>query len=197
MIDKDSRSRFLIGCFVAALAVWSFDSFAQATAVDADAEQALIKIKSEFAALKLAAYSAVISAALIGLLVFFLRRRKLATYPRWWGLGATTVSSVAIFVLLATVLGSAEGKACASAALEVGNAAKDYDDICRAARESLANTFGFASLFRKVFVSAGSAYVVPIAVGIVNFLTYLSVVVAAMILFLIGRPFIEKFLIRV
>jgi len=163
----------------------------------ADTEQALIKIKSEFATVKLAAYIAMVLASLSGLVVFVYRRKRLMTFSKITGAITTAVLSLGLFALLSVSLSSSESSACASAALEVGTAAKDYDDVCRAARESAANSFGLASAFRSVFMSAGSDFIVPIGVGVLKLLSYISVLVASLLAFFISRPIAQQLFIRI
>lgn len=161
-----------------------------------DAE-AIIKIKSEFATVKLCAYVSVVLASLAGVMVCVYRRKRLTTFSKTSGAVTAAVLSMGLFALFSLMLSSPEGNACASAALEVGNAAKDYDDVCRAARESVANSFGLASAFRSMFISGGSGFIVPIGVGVVKALSYTSVLLASLLAFFMLRPVAEKLFVRI
>ena len=169
----------------------------QETAREGDqASQVIATIKSEFATLKLASYLAGAVAVAAGLGVFLFRRRRLMTFSKTSGAVTVGILSLVLLALLSSVLSSSEGAACASAVLEVGAKATDYDDVCRAAREAAANGFGFASGFRAMFIAAGSGYIVPIGTGVLKFLTYFSVLLVALIAFFVVQPLAERLFVR-
>ena len=161
-----------------------------------EVSEAIIRIKSEFATIELASYLSVIVASAVALGVFIYRRRRLMTFSKTSGAVTAVILSVGLFAILSSLLSSSESAACASAVLEVGAKATDYDDICRAAREASANAFGFASAFRAMFVPDGSGYIVPIGTAVLKFLTYFSVLLVALIVFFIVQPLAERIFVR-
>lgn len=170
---------------------------AQAIAPEGDeASQAIAMIKSEFATIRLASYLAVAVALVVGLGVYVYRRRLLMTFSKTAGAVTAALLSLVLLALLSSVLSSLESAACASAVLEAGARATDYDDVCRSARESAANGFGFASGFRALFIAAGSGYIVPIGTGVLKFLTYLSVLLVTLISFFVVQPLAERLFVR-
>ena len=182
-------------CATLAILMTAMPSTAQQQGSDGasgEAEQVILKIKSDLGVVKISAYAAMIFAAVGGLLVFVYRRKRLTTYSKTAGAIVTVVLSLGLFSLFSFVLSSPEANTCVSAVLEIGNAAKDYDDVCRAERESAANAFGGASAYRSMFVSAGQGFIVPIGVTVLKFISHLSVLIASLLAFFILRPICEK-----
>lgn len=161
-------------------------------AAEADAARLRV-IRTEFATRKALAYMAFAVALASGLWVFIYRRRRLMPLSRTAGAVTSVLVSVVLFALLAKLFTSADAASCASALLEIGARATDYDDICRAARESAANAFGFSTIFRYLFVPADPQYIQPIGAAMLTVLTYLSIPLAALVAFFIARPLAERY----
>lgn len=147
----------------------------------------LSDIQSQFGALKLVAYVALGSGLVVGLLVF--RKLRSGQIPLATTIGAACTAGVALLVfwLGSTFLLSADSAACGAALLETGSRAQLYDDLCREAREGAANAFGFVSAFRGLFLSAGEGFVVPVAGAMVKLLAHVSLLLTALVLYLLLR----------
>lgn len=170
---------------------------AQASPGESDeGRQTIADIRSYSAAIRLASYLSVAVGLAVALAVFVYRRRRFMTFSKTWGAAAAVIVSIALFSISSSLLTSSAGAECASAALKTGAKAEEYDDICRTSREAATNAFGLTSAYRAMFVSDGSGYIVPVGAAVLKFLTYLSVLVTALIGFFILRPLAESLFVR-
>jgi hypothetical protein len=160
---------------------------AQATSTSANSDEALSNIQSDFAALKVISYAAVVIGAALGLVWFVRRRRAYVPWASLTGLLCTLLVAAAIFGAGSAWVLSADGRDCSTASLEVGEKARKYDLLCRQERESAANGFGVVHGFRAVFVSSDKGTDIPLAGWITRTLAWSSVLLFAGVLYVIGR----------
>jgi len=154
----------------------------------------LSRVVSDFRLLKLLGFVAVGLAVVAGWIVYAIRHRRVQKYDTLFALTLTILLAPLLFYL-ATRLLSTDSAACLGLALGGGADASAFSDGCRAARESAANLFGFASLWALTFgQTIVNGIVAPLAAGVVNALMYASVTLAAPLIFLLTKPLVKAFL---
>lgn len=170
---------------------------APASASNSDSsEQDLQRVIADFKLLKILGYLAVGIAAVGGLVLYALRHRRIQKYDTLFAvLAATVLAPLLIYAASKTL--STDASACLGVALSGGADASVFGDVCRSARESVANLFGFKSLWSLIAgrsVESGTALALP--AGLVAALTYLSATVMAPLLVILLKPLVKASLSR-
>lgn len=168
---------------------------APAAASDAS-DQDLQRVIADFKLLKMLAYLAVGLAVLVGLVLYALRHRRIQKYDTLFAVIATTLLAP-LLLYLATKTLSTDASACLGVALGGGADASVFSDVCRSSRESVANLFGFKSLWTLVSgrtVENGVALALP--AGLVTALIYLSATLIAPLILLLLKPLVKASLSR-
>lgn len=164
-------------------------SFAQS---DSEGTNALIDIKSDFDLLKLLGFVAIVLSVALGLALFAYRHKRLMQYDSLMGLvTAVIIAPILLFSFTSVVL-STNSAACLTMSVSSGAEAQPLDTACGSSRESAANMIGATSLWHSV--TGGDGVIAPLSAGIVKFLMYLSVLLGALILYLLLRPILKRFI---
>lgn len=170
---------------------------AVAPAAGSDAsDQDLQRVIADFKLLKMFAYLAIGLAVLVGLVLYAIRHRRIQKYDTLFAVIATTLLAP-LLLYLATKNLSTDAAACLGVALGGGADASVFGDVCRSSRESVANLFGFKSLWTLISgrtVENGVALALP--AGLVTALIYLSATLIAPLIVLLLKPLVKASLSR-
>lgn len=170
---------------------------ASASASSSDtSEEDLQRVIVDFKLLKILGYLSVGVAVTVGLVLYAIRHRRIQKYDTLFALLAATLLAPLLMYAASKTL-STDASACLGVALGGGADASVFSDVCRSARESVANLFGFKSLWTLIAgstVDSGIALALP--AGLVAALTYLSATVTAPLLVLLLKPLVKATLSR-
>lgn len=170
---------------------------APASASGSDAsDQDLQRVIADFRLLKILGYLSVGVAVAVGLVLYAIRHRRIQKYDTLFAVLAATLLAPLLMYAASKTL-STDASACLGVALGGGADASVFGDICRSARESVANLFGFTSLWTLIAgrtVESGIALALP--ASLVAALTYLSATVTAPLLVLLLKPLVKASLSR-
>ena len=159
-------------------------------------DQDLQRVIADFRLLKILGYLSVGVAVAVGLVLYAIRHRRIQKYDTFFAvLAATLLAPLLLYAASKTL--STDASACLGVALGGGADASVFGDVCRSARESVANLFGFKSLWSLIAgrtVESGTALALP--AGLVAALTYLSATVIAPLLVLLLKPLVKASLSR-
>lgn len=156
-------------------------------------DAALATLKSDFDLLKLLGLFGIAISVAMGLALFVYRHKRLMQYDALLGLLLTAVLAPVLFFVFSQIALGPESNACFSAAIASGAEAVPFDAACGSAREGAANMVGMMSLWRVVMgETVVNGMVVPLGVAAVKFLMYMSVLLGAMILYLVIRPILKR-----
>lgn len=145
----------------------------------------------QFDNLKFLGYFVILGAAVLGAAIYYYRHKNFL--PRDWSysaMAAILLSGIMLWLLTAVIL-TPESATCLTGDLRIGVQAEAYDDACRAARENLANITGGQDVYRLFSSKTKDGIIVPISSAGVLFLSYFSVMFAALVL-----CWVFRFLIR-
>ena len=154
------------------------------------------EIRGAMAAIRLASYIAVAIAVASGIWLFVYRRRRTLRHSKTAGALCAVLVAWVLFATLSAWLTTPQAASCASITIDPAAQTTDFEDVCRAARESAANSFGLASLYRALLVPEGGGQVTPIGAAVLKFLAYFGVLAVALVLFLALRPPAERRWVR-
>lgn len=156
-------------------------------------DAALATLKSDFDLLKLLALFGIAVSVTLGLALFAYRHKRLMTYDALVGLLMTVVLAPLLFFAFSQIALGPESNACFSAAIASGAEAVPFDAACSSAREGAANMVGMKSLWRSVMgETVLNGMIAPLSAAAVKFLMYLSVLLGAVILYLVIRPILKR-----
>lgn len=153
-------------------------------------------VVADFKLLKILGFCAVALSVVVGLVVYSIRHRRLQKFDTVLAAIITTVLAP-VLLFLATKVLATDSAACLGMALSTGADASAFSDGCRTARESLANMFGLKSLWTMITgQTIVNGVIVPLAAGLVKGLIYVSVTLAAPVIFLLLKPIIKRTLYK-
>lgn len=156
-------------------------------------DAALVILKTDFDLLKLLGLFGIAVSVALGLALFAYRHKRLMRYDALLGLLLTVVLAPLLFFVFSQIALGPESNACFSAAIASGAEAVPFDAACGSAREGAANMVGMKSLWRSVMgETVVNGMVAPLGAAAVKFLMYLSVLLGAMILYLLIRPILKR-----
>ncbi len=162
---------------------------------DPAGDAALIALKSEFDLLKILGLVAIAISVGAGLALFAYRHKRLMQYDALIGLVLAVILAPLLLFSFNSVALSANGSSCLSMAVSSGADAQPVDAACGSSRETAANMIGATSLWRTVMgETIVDGMVAPLSSGIVKLLMYLSVILGAVILYLVIRPLLKRFI---
>ena len=162
---------------------------------DPAGDAALIDLKSEFDLLKILGLMAIAISVAAGLALFAYRHKRLMQYDALIGLVVAVILAPLLLFSFNSVALTANGNSCLSMAVASGADAQPVDAVCGASRDSAANMIGATSLWRTVMgEKIVDGMVAPLSAGIVKILMYLSVILGTLILYLLIRPLLKRFI---
>ncbi len=153
----------------------------------------LVEIKEHFDYLKIAGLAAIFVAAGLGLYVYGRMHRRAIPKAAAAGLAVVVVAAPMLFWVASYLLLTEGASLCLTEALARGANATPYDDVCRSARESVANLLGMKSAWGWVMgQQILNGVVVPISAGVIQRLMYVSILIGAVLLFFAFIPIVRK-----
>jgi len=154
-----------------------------------------VALKSEFDLLKILGLMAIAISVAAGLALFAYRHKRLMRYDALIGLIWAIILAPLLLLSFNSVALSANGSACLSMAVSSGADAQPIDAACGSSRETAANMIGATSLWRTMMgETIVDGMVAPLSAGIVKILMYLSVILGTLILYLLIRPLLKRFI---
>lgn len=151
-------------------------------------DQELGRLKSDFDLLKLLGILSIIAAAVVGLIWYAIRHKRLQSYDTSGGLILSLILAP-VFLGAATIILSTDASACLGLALGSGADASAFTDACRTAREGTANLVGFRTIWSLLFgQNIVNGVVVAYPASVIKALMYGSVCLAAPLLFTAIKP---------
>jgi hypothetical protein len=189
---KMKHSLRALGIFAVCTYVGLHSAISQTDSVAADA-LVLASLKSDFDLLKLLGLCGIALSVALGLALFAYRHKRLMQYDALFGLLLTIVLAPLLFFVFSQIALGPDSNACFSAAIASGAEAVPFDAACGSAREGAANMVGMKSLWRSVMgETVVNGMVAPLGAAAVKFLMYLSVLLGAVILYLVIRPVLKR-----